>query len=592
MAWGMEERTVSPVIGWARIATGLAQGLLLWGLVEATKHKVWPATDDVTMGALSTVAAMVPIVLLGGLAEIRRLTLIIWASVAAVVLAGLAVHDVASRATENPGVGGLVDDGFWFAAGLFIAHHLVAAADADRKLIARFATYFDLAWKHGVQLVMSAAFVGVFWLVLALGAGLFKLIGIDFVAELIAKPWFALPASGAMFAAAVQLTDVRHGLIRGIRTVALTLLSWLLPVLAFLTGAFLVALPFTGLEPLWESWSATGILLSASAVMIILINAAYQDGEPDTPTPLILRWAARLGGLLLIPLIGLAGYALSLRIGQYGLTPDRILGVACVIAGACYAVGYAVAAVLPGAWMKLLELTNVVTAFVTVGLILALFSPLADPAKLSVNDQMARIADGRLKPDKVDYRFLRFDSERYGVAALETLKKKGGETGKRAAVALTATNRYAESELTAAANAEDIAVWPKGRILPPEFLARAWDEFPQGRSWCRQTRSDCDAVFVDLDGDGHEEIVLRRRDGATVYERRADNGWAVVGTANGFRCDGAVQALREGRFKLVAPRWRDFEINGLRVHIDATWEGCDGTPGTNSVTIVNVPPKR
>lgn len=586
MAYGMEERAVSPGIGWARIATGLAQGLLLWGLVEATKHKVWPATDDVTMGALSVVVAMVPIVVLGGLAEMRRLTLIVWAAVAALVLAGLAVHDVASRATENPGVGGLVDDGFWFAAGLFIAHHLVAAADADRRVIARFATYFDLAWKHGVQLAMSVAFVGVFWLVLTLGAGLFKLIGIDFVAELIGKPWFALPASGAMFAAAVQLTDVRHGLIRGIRTVALTLLSWLLPVLAFLTGAFLAALPFTGLEPLWESWSATGILLAASAVMIILINAAYQDGAPDTPTPLILRWAARLGGLLLIPLIALAAYALSLRIGQYGLTPDRILGVACVIAGTCYAIGYGVAAVLPGAWMKLLELTNVVTAFVTVGLILALFSPLADPAKLSVNDQMARIADGRLKPDKVDYQFLRFDSERYGMAALETLKKKGGEVGKRAGEALKAKSRWAPGEpKTTRIVADQMTVWPKGRSLPKSLLDQEWPEphlSPPGPkpgfAECSGSQENCDAFIIDLDRDGREEVLISHLRGRTdLYAQNDDGSWSHAGLFQTFGCEGLRDGLVSGKYKLGPSRWPSIEAGGDRFVFTEIGPDCAGS---------------
>ncbi len=584
MAGGTEERTVSPAIGRARIATGLVQGLLLWGLVEATKHKVWPATDDVTMGALGAVAAMVPIVVLGGLAEMRRLTLIVWASIATLVLAGLAVHDVASRAAGNPGFGGLVDDGFWFAAGLFIAHHLVAAADADRKVIARFATYFDLAWKHGVQLVMSLAFVGVFWLVLFLGAGLFKLIGIDFVADLIGKPWFALPASGAMFAAAVQLTDVRHGLIRGIRTVALTLLSWLLPVLAFLTGAFLVALPFTGLEPLWKSWSATGILLTAAAVMIILINAAYQDGEPDTPTPTVLRWAARLGGLLLLPLIGLAAYALSLRIGQYGLTPDRILGAACVIAGTFYAVGYALAAVLPGPWMKPLELTNVVTAFVTVGLILALFSPLADPAKLSVNDQMARIADGRLKPDKVDYRFLRFQSERYGVEALQALKKKGGEAGKRATEALAWKDERSspppgDPTVQPGALQAGIKAWPAGETLPPAFWTMTADNRRDLENECVRTGPDesrCEAVQVDLNDDGVREVVVATNRSALVFSRGADGQWTPVGSLIGCRDFG--EALREGRFKTLPPSgWRGLEINGHPLVMQQQYTSCTGS---------------
>ncbi|MBL7372883.1 DUF4153 domain-containing protein, partial [Escherichia coli] len=93
---------------------------------------------------------------------------------------------------------------------------------------------------------------------------------------------------------AVQLTDVRDGLIRGVRTVALMLLSWLLLVITVLTAGFLAALPFTGLEPLWATRSATAMILAAAAALIILINTAYQDGEADNLPPRVLRIATRV----------------------------------------------------------------------------------------------------------------------------------------------------------------------------------------------------------------------------------------------------------------------------------------------------------
>jgi hypothetical protein len=289
MAYGMDDEGQTRMVGLARIGAGLVQGIALWALSEAADNKVWPATNGLLFGVLATVVLFTPFVVLGGLANMRRRTLVIWTLAAAAGLAALGAHDI-DRRTAHETVDWISGQAMvFFAAALFIAHHLVSAADSDRKLIARFPTYFDQAWKHGVQLVMSAGFVGVFWLVLFLGGALFKLIGIAFVQDLIGKSWFAIPATTTMFAAAVQLTDVRHGLIRGIRTVALTLLSWLLPVLVFLTGAFMLALPFTGLEPLWKTRSAAGILLTAAAVMIVLINAAYQDGEPDEATPLVLR---------------------------------------------------------------------------------------------------------------------------------------------------------------------------------------------------------------------------------------------------------------------------------------------------------------
>ncbi|MDO8295839.1 MAG: DUF4153 domain-containing protein [Caulobacter sp.] len=580
MAYAIEDRAASPAIGWTRVAVGLVQGLALWALTEAADNKVWPATSGVLFGVLAAVTLFAPFVVLGGLAEMRGRTLVIWTLVAATGLAALGAHDIDRRAAHEV-VEWISGEAMVFlAACLFIAHHLVAGAEADRKVIARFAVYFDLAWKHGVQLVMAAGFVGVFWIVLFLGGALFKLIGIEFVEELIRKTWFAFPATTTMFAAAVQLTDVRHALIRGVRTVALTLLSWLLPVLVFLTGAFMASLPFTGLEPLWATKSAASILLSAAATMIILINAAYQDGEPDEPAPVILRWAARVGGLLLVPLVAVAAYALWLRVHQYGLTPDRIIAGACVIAGVCYAVGYGVAAVLPGVWMKRLELTNVITAFVVVGLILALFSPIADPARLSVNDQMARLAAGKVAADKVDYRFLRFESERYGMAALKTLKAKGGETGKRATEALTLKERYrraVEEQPRARDMASQVTVWPKDRALPGSFVNRRWDDDPRSPTRCDGQDDKCEATFADVNGDGHEEILLAFSGAVTVYEEATPNVWRVVGWTDSLNCEGDGVAVGEGRVKVVPRRWADLLVNGRRVPLNMEPQACPAT---------------
>lgn len=582
MAYGMEERANSPSIGWTRIATGLVQGALLWALTEAADNKVWPATSGPLFGVLAAIALFTPFVILAGVAEMRRRNIAIWALAVAVVVALLGLHDLTRRASFEV-VEWLTPQMMVFtAAGLFIAHHLLEAGDLDDRLIARFPTYFDLAWKHGVQLVMALGFVGVFWIVLMLGGALFKLIGVNFVEDLIRKGWFAIPASTTMFAAAVQLTDVRQGLIRGIRTVALTLLSWLLPVLVFLSGAFMATLPFTGLDVLWKTRSAAAILLSASAIMIILINAAYQDGAPDTPTPWLLRWAARIGGVLLIPLVGVAAYAIGLRIGQYGLTPDRIIAAACVLAGAVYAVGYGLAAVLPGMWMKALELTNVIGAFVTLALLLALFSPIADPARLSVNDQMARLAAGRITPARVDYSFLRFHGEVYGMAALDRLVAQGGEAGRLAKAARAETREYEAptrlTDATPASRRRNITVEPGGQVLPAAFYDQAWtarDAMAIPSCLTTLDRDMCTAFTVDLNDDGKVEVVVDQ--GAmTVFGVGADGRWARIGALSPNDCPSRLQGLKDGQITSAPPLWRDLVIAGARYRLDEP--SCAGGP--------------
>ena len=118
--------------------------------------------------------------------------------------------------------------------GLFIAHSLVTAGDMDRKFVADYTTHFDVAWKIAVQGALAAAFTGAFWGLLWLGAGLFDLINIDFFIELLQERWFAIPATTLAVSAAAHVTDVRAGIVRGIRTLGLSLLSWLLPLMTLI----------------------------------------------------------------------------------------------------------------------------------------------------------------------------------------------------------------------------------------------------------------------------------------------------------------------------------------------------------------------
>ena len=337
-----------------RLAIGLLQGLALWWLTRSWtdgrpyEHQpVWPASDPWLFDCLFIVFAFLPVMLLAGVGRLRPVTLIVWGLIAAAVMAALAFHDIDRQ-------GARVDNPFlsfpvlaFTAVALFIGHHLIVPADRERRLVASYPAYFDTAWMAGVQLVLSLGFAGVFWLLLFLGAALFKIIGLSFLGDLIGKAWFSFPLTGLAFAMAVQLTDVRDGLIRGVRAVALMLLSWLLLVMTVLATGFLVALPFTGLKGLWETGSATALLLSSAGVLIVLINTAYQDGRADNLPPLVLRIAVQVASIALTPLILIAVWGLMLRIGQYGLTPDRIIAAACALTGAVYAVGYLVAVVTP-----------------------------------------------------------------------------------------------------------------------------------------------------------------------------------------------------------------------------------------------------
>jgi hypothetical protein len=583
-----------PRIAIARLAVGLAQGLAVFLLSEADVQKAWPSTAPALFSALVLVASFAPLIVIGGLGRIRPLTLAVWTAAAAAVLAVFAWHDidagiwsgVADAATrDTPALPVFV----FSAIFVFVGHHLVGPADETRKLIAPYPVYFDWAWKDAVQLALSAAFVGVLWLALALGAELFKLIGIGQVEDLMGKRWFYMPVTAVAFAGAVQLTDVRIGLIRGVRTVGLVLLSWLLPVMTVLVLAFLVALVFTGLAPLFGARAGAGTMLSAGAVLIVLISAAYQDGRATISV--VIRWAARIASLALIPLVLIAAYALVLRVRQYGFSPARIEAICCAVVIAGFAAGYGFAAVRrKGLWMAPLELTNVVMARVVMLLILLIFTPIADPGRLGVDDQMARLMGGKTTPAAFDYAFLRNQSGRYGTDALKRLLALKG-SARNTAIAQAAVDPNPPAVPAAAKPILSSAtVYPIGAVIPPTFIEQARKGQVDGNSGCLST-PDCEAYVLDIDGSGATQVLLDspvhhyvsypsgsslalevfKQDPAGVWSKRGD--LLVV-------CADSIAALRAGRVTFTSNARRDVELAGRSfAFLPLDTYGCQETGG-------------
>ncbi|MFZ4166584.1 DUF4153 domain-containing protein [Brevundimonas sp. NPDC058933] len=557
----------------ARIGIGLVQGGLLYFLWRSAAQSeglsdalTWPATQPPLFAALALACALTPVMLQAGVGRLSVRTLALWGLIAAAALALLGWHDAAQQTREYFRPPYLRFPVIAFAAAaLFIAHHLIVPAVASRRWIADFDDYFDTAWKAGVQLVLSLGFTGAFWLLLFLGAALFHVIGLRFLSDLISEEWFSIPVTCLVFATAVQLTDVRSGLIRGVRTVALMLLSWLLLVITVLVAGFLLALPFTGLDGLWKTGSATALVLSAAAALIILINTAYQDGREDNLPPVVLRVAVRVAAVLLTPLILIAIWGLSLRIGQHGLTPDRIIAAACALVGVVYAAGYGWAALSPfwrkTAWMKPLERTNVAAAVLTVGVILALFSPLLDPARLSVADQVARLKRGAVSAAQFDYGFLKWSAGRTGQRALAGLARSdNADIAARAKRVQTSTSRY-DDERSAPPVRPRITAWPQGAVLPAGFDAPV----PAGdpRFACTGAE-DCVAVMRDMNGDGRNEVLLATRFQITLFAADAE-GWRPEADYRADVCVGPKSSdhrelLQSPDIAPVAAPWPDLKL--------------------------------
>lgn len=538
----------------ARLIIGAAQGLVLLALHRWHLHDrdIGPLYFALVYGA-----AFLPAPLLAGWGAMRWRPLAVWLGLALAVLLGLGyyaswrVGGTASRAfPEAPS--------FIFAAlVLFICHHLVQVGIGAGRLRGPYYAYFDLSWKHGVQLGLSGVFTGVFWLLLWLGGALFALIGIETLVEIISKDWFAYPVTTSAFAAAVHLTDARASLVNGARALALTLLGWLLPMMALIAVAFLMALPIVGFSGLWGTNFASALLMWATTLLILLINAAYQGGEkPANP---VIAWAVRLGSILLVPLCALAAFGLITRASQYGLTTSRIIAVAGLIMLGGYAIGYAIAAVSRGAWMARLGAANVWCAFLSACVLLALLTPLADPSRLAVQSQMGRLARGSLTPEAFDYGFLARGGARWGKEALQSLSAASGDAR---TLQIAALAKWTLAKQLIGPGPIDLA---QRRAAVPDRTGQHSASIPDGAYLALQSGRDpvkdciehqaiCSVRQIDLTGDQRPEILLFDGSSVLVLEpgEKADSPWREAANA----CCVPAEAWAKGEFTLVPQRYQ------------------------------------
>ena len=146
------------------------------------------------------------------------------------------------------------------------------------------------AWTDAVIGAASLAFVGVTFLLAWLIAGLFDVIGIDAIKDLLKESWFGWMLAGFAFGAAVGLLRERDALMATLQRLVMVVLGVLAPVLAAALLLFLLSLPFTGLGGLWDSSiPATPMMLLAGAGAILLANAVIGNGTDDRATSRVLR---------------------------------------------------------------------------------------------------------------------------------------------------------------------------------------------------------------------------------------------------------------------------------------------------------------
>ena len=309
--------------------------------------------------------------------------------------------------------------------GIIALHILIPYLQIySRSRMFRF-PYSDLfrdSWNNTFIALIAWLFLGIFWGLLVLWANLFETIGIKFfMTVFFSKPFVSIVLPAA-YGFGLALARDSQKIIITLRRITLTVFRALLPIMALIVLLFLVSLVFTGLQPLWDTRSASSLLLNVSILAILFINAVFQDGVIDRPYFTWLRRAVE-AMIVVLPVIAiLTLIAIGLRIDQYGLTPSRFYVVLFAGFGAIYSIAYAVAVFARAeVWMGLMRPVNIGMSVVVAGTAILIHTPVLDPLTWSARSQYQRLASGEADAKTFDYYFLLRKLGRAGNNRLEQL---------------------------------------------------------------------------------------------------------------------------------------------------------------------------
>ncbi len=410
------------------MAIATLQGGCLLGLYRIYEHSVWPSDQPVFGVPLWQFFIMFPLLVLLSLSNDNRLR-VVWFSAA---FTGFSLLFAAYIGWQ------LSPDGMFSQNSLMFTYCLtmtIVTFKAAMYLQAyahqgafSYQSLFTQSWRNFLVMGLALLFVLVVGLLLLLWAQLFKVIGIDFFTYLFRQDWFLFPVIGFAFGVGITIFRDLGSVIDSITSLLQGLIRLLLPALMVVSLLFLLSLAVVGVDTLWDTGFGSTLLLWLIAILLFFVNAVYQDGRGDPIySPGVHRLIA-VGVLTLPVLSALSSYGLFTRIGQYGLTVERIYGLLVWLTLLMFSLGYVWGVLRQrDRWTQTLGQVNVVMGLVMVALLLALSSPFADPRKLSVASQLGRLEQGHVTLATLDVRYFRQHLARPGHLAYEELAAKYGE---------------------------------------------------------------------------------------------------------------------------------------------------------------------
>lgn len=328
----------------------------------------------------------------------------------------------------------LPDEQYGFAAGVLasgLALPLFQAGFLKRRMATSYSDLHYHVWTDAISAAGALAFTGLSWLVLVLLSALFQLLKIDVLANLMDEGWFGWTFSGLAFGAALGTLRNQLKVLGTLQSVLLLVLSLLAVPLALGLTVFLLATVISGPQVLWDATrSATPVLLSCAAGAWVLASAIVRYDDAAMSRNRVMRVAALVLAAVILPLAVFAAVSMGLRLGQHGLAPARLWGLAAIVVACACGLGFWGALVRgrKGGWTERMRRANFHLGLFVCGLAVVLALPIFDFGAISTRDQVARLENGTVPPEMFDYSALRWDFGKAGQDALERMAASDDET--------------------------------------------------------------------------------------------------------------------------------------------------------------------
>lgn len=452
---------------WRLAVTGAAGGALLWALFEASERNLVGDRAALALMALLGTYFATALAMAGPIGLLRALPRALALALGVAGLVWLA------------GVRYATADGFFNSPLPTLAALTLAALPVPFLITAARGNWRDYpalfleAWSIVVRYAAAWAFTGLVWLVIFLSDQVLQIVGITAIGDLMEHWVVPMVISGAVLGIGMAVVYELAELLSPY--LVLRLFRLLLPVVLAVMVVFLVALPFRGLDGLFNGLSPALLLLTMVAAGVSLVSITIDQSDADATQSPVLRRASQGMALVLPVLAALAGWAIWLRVDQHGWTPERLFVALMVGLGLIYGLVYAGVVLRGAGWMERIRQGNIRMALLVIALAALWLTPLLNAERISANSQLARFEAGKTAVAELDINAL----QRWGnpgasvLARLEELAKAPGQEALAAHLKGGVGDNESDRDALAKALASSMPVQPASAVGTRDTLLAA-----------------------------------------------------------------------------------------------------------------------